>query len=69
MLVKYLSVFFIIFSITQIVNRIPYEDEKLAPLKAFAPVQYQITDYNADKFLINREIILESNQFTINDIK
>ena len=68
-LVKYISVFFIIFCVTQIVNRAPYEDQKLAPLKAFAPVQYQITDYNADKFLINREIILESNQFTINDIK
>jgi hypothetical protein len=69
MIVKYLSVFFIIFSITQIVNRVPYEDQQLAPLKAFAPVQYQITDYNADKFLISNEKILENNQYTINDIK
>ena len=68
-LLKYISVFFIIFSITQIVNRVPYEDQKLAPLKAFAPVQYQITDYNADKFLISNEKVLENNQYTINDIK
>jgi hypothetical protein len=68
-LIKYFSVLFAIFFITQIINRAPYEDQKLASLKAFAPVQYQITDYNADKFLLNREIILESNQYTVNDIK
>ena len=68
-LLKYLSMFIIIFIITQIINRIPYEDEDLKNLKTFANVQYQLTDYNADKYLINHEKILANNQYTVNDIK
>jgi hypothetical protein len=66
---KYLIAFLVVFLSLQIINRIPYGNENLKNLRTFAKSQVQITDYNADNFLMNHERILKNNDYTINDIK
>ena len=62
------SIFSILFIITQIINRIPYNSDYLKQLKEFALVLSPIVDYNADRSILQKTELLLMNNYSINDI-
>ena len=62
------SIFSILFIITQIINRIPYNSEYLKQLKEFALVLDPIVNYNADRSILQKTDLLSLNNYTLNDI-
>ena len=62
------SIFSILFIITQIINRIPYNSDYLKQLKEFLLVLDPIVNYNADRSILQKTELLLLNNYTINDI-
>jgi hypothetical protein len=62
------SIFSILFIITQIINRLPYNSDYLKQLKEFALVLSPIVDYNADRSILQKTELLLLSNYTINDI-
>jgi hypothetical protein len=62
------TVFFIIFGLSQFINRQQYSVESLMDLRKFEEVRYPIVDYNADKHILQNSEVILRNDYSSNDI-
>jgi hypothetical protein len=62
------TVFLIIFSLSQFINRQQYSVESLKDLRKFEEVRYPIVDYNADKHILQNSEVILRNDYSSNDI-
>ena len=62
------SIFFMLFIISQVINRITYNSALLKQLKEFALVLDPIVNYDAHKSILQRGDLLLLNSYTPNDI-